>query len=350
MADRRPTTRLHAKGLASLLAVLAISITARPVQAAPKNPRSPTPAPTATPRPTLTPTLPPTPAPTPPPPPDGLAVAIESPLEGATLLWSTVDVSGTMSGDGPLGVVVNGVTALTGVDRDGRRVFFVDDLALPAGSTTISASALTIEGSTVEHAVDVTAGSAKLPVRLGAEPIAGTAPLDVQIEVEIDAGVPFQHPQVDLDGDGTADATYSSTTTAHRIFTEPGLHRVRLQSKSSGRPIVDEVAILVEAPSDLVASLQAQWEEFRAALRTRDLDRALLLTVSSSRDRSAALLGALVEQGLDPDAFFGEIHHVRSYAGMVEFQMLRPDASGQAISYPVYFSRDMDGIWRIKSF
>jgi hypothetical protein len=342
----------------SVAVVLGLTIvTARPIAAAPKPKSTPTPTRTATPAasptaaPTFTPTPAPTPTKTPPPPPDGLAVTIEYPLDGSVTPWNVTDVRGVIAGPERIGVLVNGQAAVVGLDANGRRVFFVDALPLATGDVAITASALTIEGSEVSHSVRVNAAGARVPVRMSANPAAGGSPLAVTFEVQVDDGVSYAYPTIDFDGDGTVDATVTQRkATLSHTYSQPGLHRASLQSKSQNRLIVDEVGILVANENDLVASLEALWEEFRAALRNREMDRALSLVVVSSRERASLLLTAMTDHGIDPDAVYTGITLLQLYDGFAEFEMVRPDAEGNPIGFVIHFARDVDGIWRIKTF
>ncbi len=278
-------------------------------------------------------------------------MTIEYPLDGAVTPWNVTDVRGVVTGPERLGVLVNGRAAVVGLDANGRRVFFVDALPLATGDVAITASALTIEGSEVSHSVRVNAAGARVPVRMSANPAAGASPLAVTFDIQVDDGVSYAYPTIDFDGDGSVDATVTQRkATLSHTYSQPGLHRASLQSKSQNRPILDEVGILVANESDLVASLQALWEEFRAALRSREIDRALSLVVISSRERASVLLTAMTDHGIDPDAVYTSIEPMQIYEGFAEFQMVRADAEGTPIGFTIQFSRDIDGLWRIKSF
>lgn len=341
----------------SVVAAFGLILTARPISAAPKPKSTPTPTRTATPAasptptPTTIPTTVPTPTKTPPPPPDGLAVTIEYPADGAVTPWNVTDVRGVITGPERIGVLVNGRQGMVGLDANGRRVFFVDALPLATGDVTITASALTVEGSEVSHSVRVNAAGTRVPVRMSASPIAGPAPLAVTFEIEVDEGVSYAYPTIDFDGDGNVDATVTQRkATLSYMYSQPGLHRAVLQSKSQNRPITDEVGILIANESDLVSALQALWEEFRAALRDRDANRALNLVVMSSRDRASVLIAAMNDHGIDPDAVYTAVEPLQIYDGFAEFEMIRPDADGTPVGFAIQFARDADGIWRIKTF
>ena len=356
MRDDRERTKSRIGTSVAVLLGLTI-VTARPIAAAPKPKPTPTPtrtatpAVTATPAPTFTPTPAPTPTKTPPPPPGGLAVTIEYPADGTTTSWNATDVSGVVEGPERVGVLVNGEPAVLGLDANGRRVFFVEGLPLAAGDVTITASAVTVEGSQVSHSVRVNSAGSRVPVRMSANPIAGSAPLAVSFEIQVDEGVSYAYPTIDFDGDGTVDATVTQRrATLSHTYSEPGLHRARLESKSQNRPIVDDVGILIANESDLVSSLQVLWEAFRAALRARDTDSALNLVVSSSRERASLLIAAMNDHGIDPDLVYTSIEPMQIYEGFAEFQMIRADAQGTPIGFTIQFSRDVDGLWRIKSF
>ncbi|MGH7803878.1 MAG: hypothetical protein ACREQJ_05980, partial [Candidatus Binatia bacterium] len=216
-----------------MLLILGLTIvTARPARPAPKPKGTPTPTRTATPvvtatpAPTFTPSPVPTPTKTPPPPPDGLAVTIEYPVDGTVTAWNVTDVRGTLDGPERIGIVVNGEAAVVGIDSNGRRVFFVDGLPLATGDVTITASALTVEGSEVNHSVRVNAGGSRAPVRMSAKPTAGSAPLAVTFEIEVDDGVSYAYPTIDFDGDGNVDATVTQRrATLSHTYGQPGLHR-----------------------------------------------------------------------------------------------------------------------------
>jgi PKD repeat protein len=278
-------------------------------------------------------------------------VRIESPADGTLTPWNAADVSGTVAGPERVGVLVNGIPAMVGLDANGRRVFFVDGLRLATGDTTITASALTIEGSEVSHSIRVNAAGARPPVRMSASPVTGGPPLAVTFEVEVDEGVSYAYPTIDFDGDGTVDATVTQrNATLSHIYSQPGLHLASLHSKSQNRPIVDEVGIRVMVENDLVSALLALWEEFRAALRARDADRALALVVMSSRPRASVLIGAINDRGIDPDLVYGAIQPLQIYDGFAEFEMVRTGPDGLPAGFPIQFARDADGIWRLKSF
>jgi hypothetical protein len=183
-------------------------------------------------------------------------------------------------------------------------------------------------------------------------PPRGPAPLKVDIgwqsyEMENAARV-----EVDLDGDGryeesmTIDSGEGPFRSGHitRTYDREGEYEVTMRIVDlSGRASAATARLVVLSPARFDTEMQALWDDFKSALRARDVAGALDCA------RFQRTLEKVVDDRMPIDRILTSIRFVQMFGPAAEYEMLRTDERGE-LSYAVRFAVDTDGQWRLRAF
>ena len=152
-----------------------------------------------------------------------------------------------------------------------------------------------------------------------------------------------------LDGAGAAHRGRPVVLLA--CYTRPGRYEITAWiHERGGRVHRVAVPIDVVAAQAFEAELNARWDTFKARLKSGDVTGALDCMHSASRRRYESSLNTLFATGKTPvDDVFTTLTLVRIWRGTAEYSMLR-QTRGRPMSYPVRFTIDGDGVWRINAF
>jgi len=92
------------------------------------------------------------------------------------------------------------------------------------------------------------------------------------------------------------------------------------------------------------------WEQFKAALRNDDLDTALTFIADSVLEQYTDVLTQLRQYFPDMVIGMGDLILISIDGNTAKYEMLHDDGGGVISSFPVYFSRDGQGNWKIYCF
>jgi len=92
------------------------------------------------------------------------------------------------------------------------------------------------------------------------------------------------------------------------------------------------------------------WEQFKAALWNDDLDRALTFIADSVLEQYTDALTQLRPYFQDMVAGMGELILISKDADTAKYEMLHDEGGGVISCFPVYFSKDETGSWKIYCF
>ena len=284
----------------------------------------------------------------------GLVIRMTEPVEGALVTGSSVWVRGTVeSGGREVTVSVNRPTVpdalpvMAGVEAG---TFAVEVAVNPAITSLLATVTDVVSGATATHTITLTMQVDPDPPFgfFKAYPAGGAAPHVVRFDARLNAG---DHVALDLESDGVIDFEGSAVDGQAFAFLHPGIYVSSLRvTASNGQVRTLHTSVEVYDPTALDARLQAVWSGFTDALRVGNLAQAVSFIHGDRRARWHAYLSDASAEALAESATaFTSIELVEVGLRGAEYQMLR-DEGGQLMSYPVVFTADSDGRWRLWQF
>jgi hypothetical protein len=270
-----------------------------------------------------------------------LEVSLTSPEAGATLDSPLALVEGVVRGAADATVAVNGVPAAV----EGER--FTALILVDPAMTELVAVATAPDGATAEARRSVTVVQPPEPrLVFRAVPAAGPPPLGVGFVMATE--LPVSQVVLDL-GDGRS-VTNPVLDSELFEYAQPGRYTPRLTvTDPSGATSTATAVVEVVDRAAFDAVLQVQWSGLKDALRQGDLSGALGAIATGARDLYRELLGALTVPLSQIDQVLTDIALVDFDEIQAEYEMLRVD-NGVTMSYLVLFTRDADGVWRLRFF
>ena len=270
-------------------------------------------------------------------------VRITSPSPGARITGPFAVVQGDTPPNA--GVTVNDNPGLVEGDR------FVAMIPVDATVRTLTVVARDFTGVVGTDSVRVTVESTpgEDSLRLTPAPRAGAAPLTVRFRV---GGLTdIRQFSLDADGDGRPDAQGSTFAGTTFTYSRPGIYAVTLtvtDSRGTSRSAVSMVQVSDSAALD--TRLQLVWSSLKAALRSRDVARAVEFMHSDTRERYRQDFDRMGPATLvNIDQTLTSIRLVEIGFAGAEYEMLRQE-DGKTLSYGVWFQLDRDGLWRLRRF
>jgi hypothetical protein len=276
-------------------------------------------------------------------------VTITYPVAG-TLPGTSTAASGTFTGPADTGIVVNGLLAYTS-----GNTFFVPSVPLGTGSNILQATATTLTGLTAQSSVTVTQGGATPTVQLNVQSVTGFAPFTTMFSATLGAGVSASQLKVDYDGNGTDDlVTTNPTTVLKHTYPAAGLYVVRLtviDSTTTPKPTtyVTYSRLIVQDVAETRETLCSVYSYLRTNLAAANVADAVLAFDSDRRNHYQTLFNSISTANLPVAA---------SRLGTIANGVLAPDYAqlkvvktfqGRTASFPMNFTRDEHGVWRIDS-
>jgi hypothetical protein len=270
-----------------------------------------------------------------------LEVSLTSPEAGATLVSPVVRVEGVVRGAAGVTVTVNGVPAAVQDER------FTVLLPADPAMTKIVAVATAPDGATAEDRRSVAVVPPPAPrLVFRTVPAAGPPPLSVRFVMATE--LPVSQVVLEL-GDGRS-VTNPALDSELFEYAQPGRYVPRATvTDASGVTSTASAVVEVVDRAAFDAGLQIQRVELKDALRQGDLDGALGAIATSARELYRELLGALTIPLSQIDQVLTDIALVHFDEIQAEYEMLRVD-NGVTMSYLVLFTRDADGVWRLRFF
>jgi hypothetical protein len=190
---------------------------------------------------------------------------------------------------------------------------------------------------------------ADLSLRLRVAPAGGVAPLTVSFSL---AGAPPSGTvELDVDADGTIEASGPSLDGQTFTYTQPGIYapRATVTDAQGGRATVSMVVEVLDQPA-LDRLLQAKWNGLKDSLRAGDVARAVTFIHAETRAAYEAQLTRFSPGTLaNIDRYLTTIDLVEVGPGGAQAEMLRARGD-QVLSFAVRFQVDRDGLWRLRRF
>lgn len=272
----------------------------------------------------------------------GLDAVISSIAPGATVDSDNLDVSGTYTGPENTGITINGVVALT----DGQN-FYVNNLPLTPGLNTLTIAVTRPDGQAVTKTITVTS-SGQAPFQTSVEPQSGVPPLRVRFSGRLADGNSIASLSLDADGDGIVDVVSADTSAPSEYsYDAPGLYRPKVMAvDSQGRSYEQTLVVLVQDPAKVDDFFSHLWDGMNSALRSGDMNTALLYLNTTAKVKYQPVFQALLPQMRDIVASYSAPTRLSVTESIGEYAVTRP-YRGSARVYLIYFLQDADGVWRV---
>jgi len=277
-------------------------------------------------------------------------ITITFPAAGQTLASTTTPVTGTFTGPADTGVVVNGVLAYTSGTS-----FLVPDVPLASGSNTLQAVATTLPGATAQSSVSVTQGGTIGSVALTSTSLTGFAPFATVFSPVITGNVAISQLKIDFDGNGIDDVvTTSPTTPLPHTYATPGLYTARLtivDNTTTPNPTTYVVyqRVLAQDNVELRETLCSVYGYLRTNLSAANVTSAVLAFDPDRRAHYQNLFGSISNANLPVAASrLGTIANGLISTDYAQLKVVKT-FQGTTASFPMNFSRDDSGVWRIDS-
>ena len=274
-----------------------------------------------------------------------VSVSIDSPAEAATITGPDVTVGGTVinTSGAETGLTINGMPATVTGNR-----FIVNHVPLQSGANSLVVSATDANGLTASAARNVTAAPGNY-IRISSNIESGTGPLEVSLR--IDGSFSVTAPTVNVTGPGgAATLTAVSATEYTANFVSEGTYTITVTSTGpDGQTYTDSVMVTVMSRYQLEALLKGKWEGMKAKVTSGDIQGAGTYFPQASREMFLTMFG---DTTIDSVSRLNDVSAVNIYTlsdYYAQGGLIRQDEDGE-FSYPITFSRDESGLWRIYNF
>lgn len=270
-------------------------------------------------------------------------------VDGSSVADDAISFGGTVVAPANAAVIVNG--RLAPHDRAGR--FFVNGVPLAPGSNVVTLVVNSQDAAPVTQTITVTSTGVQ-PFRAWLSEAEGLAPFAPTLTIANRGNAAFQRVEVDMQDDGSVDATLTSlpdgmgSVTLH--YSLPGVYTVRVRVVAAGGAIVFEAVLKARAraPSELAATVTGVYRSLVDRMLANDANGALGLFVGDAQARYADILGGLGAALPGVAAQLGTPIDGVVTDDWAELTLLRPTTGGDRV-FMLYLIRGGDGLWRMEN-
>ncbi len=275
-----------------------------------------------------------------------VALQITEPEAGAAIEADALVVRGLAMGPGvDFGIEVNGVVTLRDASQFGAQVPVLQPIEL------LTATARDATGQVVaRHAIPVSVVPAdEAPVvSLSVAPDMGTVPFTAHFGFTSEVAPTLV--TFDADGNGTPDSAGPTFDDRSFTYATPGLYEPTVTVVAEdGTTHSASTLVRVFGVGELDLVLLPKWRAIKEALRAGNVPAALEHVLIRRRTAYADVLSNLTIPLAEIDQELTELVFELQLGRHVDYEMHR-DEDGEIYSYPVTFTLDEDGIWRLGAF
>ncbi len=275
-----------------------------------------------------------------------VALQITEPEAGAAIEADSLVVRGLATAPAAdFGIEVNGVVALRDAAQFGALVPVLQPIEL------LTATARDATGQIVaRHAIPVSIAPAdeEPVVSLSVAPDMGTVPFTAHFGFTSEVAPTLV--TFDADGNGTPDAAGPTFDDRSFTYATPGLYEPTVTVVAEdGTTHSASTLVRVFGVGELDLVLLPKWNALKDALRAGDVSGALQYILIRRRAGYAEDLSSLEIPLSEIDGELTDLVFDDQLGRNVDYQMFR-DEGGNIYSYPVVFTLDEDGVWRLGAF
>lgn len=277
--------------------------------------------------------------------PVSLEIAVDTPVDGATIIGPDVTVSGTVinTSGAETGVIVNGIPATV----DGSR-FIVNHVPLQQGTNTIAIIATDANGlSTTANRSATTAAGHYL--RITSNIGSGVAPLSISLRV--DGSFSIVNPNVSAAGPVPSQLTVGASPTEYtaQLVAEGTYTFAASAVGPDGQTYSDNVTVTVQSKNQLDNLLKGKWDVMKGAMALKDVQKATSLFLDESKERYTGIFSALGDNMPQVSQEMQNIRMIYLRDRTAKYRIKKVEADGE-ITYYIYFAKDDNGLWKIQQF
>lgn len=267
-----------------------------------------------------------------------LAITITSPTDGAVIANDRAQVSGTYSGPAGAAITVNGVTACTN-----GSTFYAVDVPIDTNGTSLEARVAIADGLSLTDSVNVSS-SGPSPVQVEVALACGYAPHTVNLAVTNNTSANLQTLTADFDNDGTTDLTVNNPSTGIQYtYTAQGVYQAAITVMDDQGGVYNSLhPVQVDPLTDIDTYLRSIYNSMRDRLRVGSIDGALNYLDPEISGQFETVFNALslnLSTIVDQLGVLDRGVIIDDYA---EYLVIRGTRA-----YPLTFTRDENGVWRI---
>jgi hypothetical protein len=251
-----------------------------------------------------------------------------------------VQVTGTYTGPSWTAITVNGVTACTN-----GSTFYAVDVPVDISGTTLEATAAIADGLSLTDSVNVSSiGPA--PVQVEVALACGYAPHTVNLVLTNNTSANLQTLTADFDNDGMTDLTVNSPASGIQYtYPAPGVYQAAITVTDDQGGVHNSLhPVQVDPLADIDTHLRSIYNGMLDRLRAGSIDGALNYLGPEISGRFETLFNALAANLPTIVDQLGTLDQGAIIGNYAEYLVVR-----NGYAYPVAFSRDNTGVWRISS-
>jgi hypothetical protein len=262
-------------------------------------------------------------------------ITIIFPPDGATLYTPTTVARGTFTAASEdVGLTVNGLPAAVSEET------WAAEVRLTEGANTITAKVMEFSGET-EKSISVNAVPSEF-ISVEAGPKSGISPLAVTFRL---ISTPEENCSVDYEGDGVFDYEGTSDEISH-TYNTPGIY---IPTFVCGEYRA-ETLVNVFSKDKLDTHLRSRWQAMKSSLARGDVGSAVMNFSYDSQDWYRKQFEAFQKGGILPlvvnELESSVVTFVSVSNNKADYEVLVV-RDGKTLSFPLQFTQDPDGIWRI---
>jgi chitodextrinase len=250
-------------------------------------------------------------------------------------------------------VGVNGISA--SVDSQGN--FFANNVLLVAGSNTIAVAINVFGAPSIVQNYTVTSTAVK-DLILAASPTTAFAPASFTVTISNPSNVAIERVEIDGNGDGVTDITYTSANFTNGFATVaitldvPGQTTVGVKAFAptnlTAPFYTGTITLRAADPRDDALKIEAILGQFRAKLLANDATAAAQFFTNTIRVEYQSMLSELGTSMAEVAADLTAPAKISVNGSTARVWIVRQDGAKRSL-FNVTFIKDGDGLWRIDS-
>ena len=272
-----------------------------------------------------------------------LEVNISEPQDGATINKGLTIIRGTLeSQTADVGIRVNGVLA----EIQGEN-WVAAGVPLMEGQNEIKVVATDGVGNTDEKKITINNESTLQPLTVKSFPPNGIAPLETSFKIETNTNSSISSYRIDFDGDSLIDLETASPDDINHKYEAPGLYLpVVTVVDNAGVEYTEMTVVNVISKDQIDTLIQNKWSNMADSLVNKNIDQAIKYFLGGEDSKYKKVFEDLKDYLPQIYGRKASLEFVSLYEDEMHYEYIVIE-EGDAISYPVIFYKDSNGLWKI---